>query len=79
MGKRPGLKKLVFRFSFTIVDCNDALHDFSVWLRTVSNPADIYRFKSHTGSVVFVHMIGRLKKKLQINYLKYLNYNFDIF
>ena len=23
-------------------------HDFSVWLRTGSNPADINRFRSHT-------------------------------
>ena len=26
----------------------DALHDFSVWLRTGSNPADM-RLRSHTG------------------------------
>ncbi len=26
-----------------------AIHDFSVWLRTVSNPADINKFRGHTG------------------------------
>ena len=25
------------------------IHDFSVWLGTVSNPADINQFQSHTG------------------------------
>ncbi len=27
----------------------DAIHEFSVWPRTGSNPADIYRFRSHAG------------------------------
>ena len=27
----------------------DAIHDFSVWLRTGSNPTDSNRFRSHTG------------------------------
>ena len=27
----------------------DAIHDFSVWLRTGSNPVDSNRFRSHTG------------------------------
>ena len=27
----------------------DAIHDFLVWLRTGSNPADINRFRSLTG------------------------------
>ncbi len=27
----------------------DAIHYFSVWLRTGSNPADSNRFQSHTG------------------------------
>ena len=26
----------------------DAVHDFSVWLRTGSNPVDSNRFRSHT-------------------------------
>ena len=25
------------------------MHDFSIWLRTGFNPADIYLFQSHTG------------------------------
>ena len=28
----------------------DDMHDFSVWLRTSSNPVDINRFLSHTGN-----------------------------
>ena len=28
---------------------NDAIHDFSVWLQTGSNQADINRFRSHNG------------------------------
>ena len=28
----------------------DAIHAFSVWLRTSSNPPDINRFQSHTGN-----------------------------
>ena len=28
---------------------DEAKHDFSVWLRTVSNPVDINRFRSRTG------------------------------
>ena len=27
----------------------DALHNFSVWLRTGSNPVDINQWQSHTG------------------------------
>ena len=29
----------------------DTIHDFSVCLRTGSNPADIHRFRSHTGKL----------------------------
>ena len=28
------------------------IHDFSVWLRTGSNPADINQFQSHTGKIM---------------------------
>ena len=34
----------------SIVD--DAIHDFSVWLKTSSNPADSNRFRSHIGKVI---------------------------
>ena len=37
-------------YSWKIV-CN-AIHDFSVWQRTGSNPAYINRFQSHTGKVL---------------------------
>ena len=30
----------------------DMLHDFSIWLRTGCNPADIHRFRSYTGIFV---------------------------
>ena len=30
----------------------DAIHGFLVWLRTGSNPADINRFRSHTGNKI---------------------------
>ena len=30
----------------------DAIHDFSGWLRTGSNPADNNQFRSHTGKNV---------------------------
>ena len=37
---------------------NTAVHDFSVWLRTGSNPADINRFRSHTeNNIIFNNMI----------------------
>ena len=32
----------------------DAIHNFSVWLRTCSNPADINRIRSHTGNIIIV-------------------------
>ena len=34
----------------------DVIYDFSVWLRTGSNPADVDRFQSHTGREGFVTM-----------------------
>ena len=55
-GQRPWLNnKIVINvmiFILTFVDKwlqFDALNDFSVWLRTGSNPAYIYQFRSHTG------------------------------
>ena len=36
----------------------DAIHDFSVLLRTGSNPADINRFLSHVGKlIIYLHLI----------------------
>ena len=34
----------------------DAIHDFLVWLRTGSNPADIDWFRSHTGNRITDNM-----------------------
>ena len=35
----------------------DAIHDFSVWLRTGFNPAD-NRFRSHTGKELSIHLFS---------------------
>ena len=35
----------------------DAIHDFSVCLRSGSNPADINRFRSYTGKHVIVNSV----------------------
>ena len=32
----------------------DAIHDFSLWMRTGSNPADINRFRSNTEKNNFI-------------------------
>ena len=42
----------------------DAIHNFSVWLRTGSNPADSNRFRSHTGKsfrIWDLHNLGYFK------------------
>ena len=49
--RKAGLTKLVqiYNFYFNIrgrLYVYDATHDFSVWLRTSSNPADINRFRT---------------------------------
>ena len=33
----------------------DTIHDFSVWLRSSSNPADIKRIGSHTGKYILIN------------------------
>ena len=47
----------------------DAKHDFSVWLRTGSNPADIDRFRSHTreGILITLFMSEDNNLDLKIN------------
>ena len=48
---KSGIKFMIFiLYSWNIV--YDAIHDFSVWLRTGSNPADIDPFRSHTGNTI---------------------------
>ena len=37
----------MFLYIWNIVD---TIHDFSVWLRTGSNPVEINRFRSHDGT-----------------------------
>ena len=48
----------------------DAIYDFSVWLRTDSNPADINRYGSHTGELQFVleerSNLFRLKETMRV-------------
>ena len=39
-------------YSWKIVVGYDAINDFSVWLRTVSNPADINRFGSNAENII---------------------------
>ena len=46
-----GINFMVFILSFVEnYGKNDAIHDFLVWLRANSHPADNNRFRSHTGT-----------------------------
>ena len=36
----------------------NTIHDISVWLRTDSNPADVNRFRSHTGKDILFNLFG---------------------
>ena len=50
------LANILFTFHIMIVHFYihrkfDTIHDFSVWLKTGSNPANINRFRSHTGKI----------------------------
>ena len=42
------IKTFILTFEEYCFKC-DTIHDFSLWLRTSSNPADINQFQSHTG------------------------------
>ena len=46
---KPGIIFMIFNFIF-VENClsYNVIHDFSVWLGTGSNPADVNRFRSHT-------------------------------
>ncbi len=39
----------LFEYSFIKFSVYDPIHDYLVWLRSGSYPADIDRFRSHTG------------------------------
>ena len=41
-----------------------AIHDFSTWLRTGSNPADINRSLSHANKMIFSKIVERDKAML---------------
>ena len=45
------------------------MHDFSVWLRTDSNPADIYRSQNHTEKffILFLNQITNTCLKEAMN------------
>ena len=50
---KSGINFMIFISIFVeICMYYDAVHDFSVWMRTGSNPADIDRFRSHTGNKI---------------------------
>ena len=52
-----------------------AIHDFSVLLRTVSNPTDINRFRSHTGKG-FKGLVSYIRyDPICFNYLSEVNSN----
>ena len=50
------------------------IYDFSVWLRTVSNPVDINQFRSHTGKIFLILVVKKTNEisKREINCLKVL-------
>ena len=48
-GANARVYETVTDFYLIISGKNDTIHDFSVWLGTCSNKAEIKRFQSHTG------------------------------
>ena len=46
----------------------NAIHDFSVWLITGSNPADINRFRSNTG-IILNSIYNAFKAKIDNSFL----------
>ena len=52
---KTGIDFMIFILIF-VENClqYDAIHDFSVWLRTGSYPADINRFRIHTGKYITI-------------------------
>ena len=46
---KTGINLMIFFILFFVENCllYDTIHDFSVWLRTGSNPSDINRFLRH--------------------------------
>ena len=65
LSDKTGINFMIFILIF-LENClhYGAKHDFSVWLRTGSNPADINWFQSHTGkyfSINFMYSLPLLK------------------
>ena len=57
----------IYNFYFNICEklsLIDAVRDFSVWLITGSNPADINRFQSHTGNYIISQIFLHSYKKI---------------
>ena len=48
-GRRLEVTKSILWF-LILIFVEIAIHDFSVWLKTGSNPPDIIRFRSNTGT-----------------------------
>ncbi len=67
-------EKIVYRYCVTI-------HDFSIWLRSGSNPVNINRFLSHTGNFVYYRFILLVKLHLISlgNWYWFLNYLKNIY
>ena len=59
---------LIFMISNLIFVENYAIHDFSVLLRTGSNPPDINRFRSHT--VKMINIPDKLSRSKMENNIK---------
>ena len=88
-----GMNSWIFILLFMVIICNKkAKHDFSVWLRTGSSPADINRFRSYTKkklwafyvacmslhykTVIFFCMVKKAPVFMKTNLV--LNYDLDL-
>ena len=58
MGTKGGANTIYFYFNIHgKLSLIRFIHDFSVWLRIGSNPADINRFRSHNGIIVLKYSL----------------------
>ena len=48
--------------SIKSIPVNKTVHDFSLWLRTGSDPADINRIPSHTGKIMLYSIVFFLQQ-----------------
>ena len=59
---KTGIKFMIFILIFVKIVCFDAIHNFSVWLRTGTYLVDINLFRSHTGKVLSKCETGRFRR-----------------